>query len=185
MHTNLSYREVLEFTRLSWSESTLLDDDRKGVYLRRGIYNTYRRSFGRVTVSAVTMRRMRYCAKYVVKDNNSNNLVPKYARWSKGYGLDWLKTTEAKEVCFNERLFAYTSDGKPASLDRYYLQRLYCGKKSLYDNIVWKAVFADAPPDKIIEWPLSKQILWHKEHQKMIDSELFRKRLRTFTPIRF
>lgn len=181
LHTSLSWKNCLDAVRHAWSVSTTMDDTRKGNFFIKQKYGVMRRSIGRITVSAVNMRRIRYCAKYVVKECNSNVLVPKFARWSKGYGVDWLKSSEASLVVKNKRLFAYTSDGKPASLSRYFTHRLY--DKPTFSYLVDKLVFASLPPDKLVGTP--SIIIWQKEQEKMYISQVAFSRINAFTPLHF
>lgn len=193
LHCNSDWRTVVEYVKHAWSVSASKDDRRKGNFSLSRTYSVMRRSMGRITVSSVTMRRMRYCAKYVVKDNNSNNLVPKFARWSKGYGYNWLFQPEAKYVRRNCLLFAYTSDGKPASLDRYYLSRLYSSGERVqayllhlrYQDAVTDLISSDSMPDYLLDKPISEQAAWYHEHDRQEVLQYWRLRIRQFTPLHF
>lgn len=179
LHTNMSYKEVLYFVRLAWSVSIPFTEKHKGTFITEGKYRTKRLSIGRLTVSAVNMRRIRYCAKYVVKDNNSEHVVPKYARWSKGYGIDWLKSSEAKELRKNPSLVTYTSDGNPVALPRYLSHRLY--DKETYTKLVDEIVFSELPPDRIIGSP--DIIRWTQDKDNMIKRQIWQSRINIFTPL--
>ena len=178
LHTDLNWYETKEAIKHAWSVSTYTGDLRPGSFIVCGDYTTFRRSIGRISVSSVTMRRIRYCAKYVVKDNNSSALVPKFARWSKKYGIDWLKSSEAKATVDNERIFAFTLDGKPASLSRYYTHRLY--QLEQWNSLVDKLICSQLPPDGVFG---EKYKVWHRENERKNISQINAKRIQTFTPL--
>lgn len=181
LHTNLDWKKIRDLISYSWSESCEKSTS-KGVFRKLGKYETYRVSFGRFSVSAVTMRRIRYCAKYVVKDCNSQELVPKYARWSKNYGIDWLNSYEAKDCELVGRLYAYTQDAKPASLGRYFTHRMF--DKDTYQSLVDRLVFAPAnwPPDAILG-DIKAMRDWSRKKQYEEDSSIAKARISTYTNI--
>lgn len=183
LHTNLSYQDTLDLVRHAWSVE-FPEGSRKGVFTVFGKYQTNRLSMGRVTVSSVTLRRIRYCAKYVVKENGSDKPVPKFARWSKLYGVDWLKSSEAKEVVDNERLYAFTTDGKPASLGRFFTHRLY--NKKQYQSLVDRLVFAPSqwPPDCILG-NIKKMVDWSRKKQAEENNSIGLARIHAFTNLAF
>lgn len=181
LHTNLNWRETRDYVYYAWSKGISQLEQTKGCFEVTNKYLRSRKSMGRISVSAVTLRRMRYCAKYVVKDNNSNALVPKYARWSKGYGIDWLKSSEAKLVSKRKELFAYTSDGKPASLSRYYTHRMFTLKE--WDDIKTRVMTSGLPPDAIVG-NLPSMIKWVSHHELTTRLLEWNMRVNTYTKLR-
>lgn len=181
VHTDLNWRLFRDACMLAWSVSVTGEDSfHKGTFSVSRSYVTHRLSMGRISVSQVNMRRIRYCAKYVVKDNNSNSLVPKFARWSKGYGIDWLKSSEAKTTKLNKVLFSYTSDCKPVFLDRFYTHKLY--DKDTLDSLTLKIALNDYPPDSILG-DYRKMRLFMLEKQKKEYQSYFTSKLLTFNPV--
>ena len=84
LYTDMDWKDCKDACRHCWSmECPKSRIGSLGTFQVNGKYNTWRLSFGRVDVKAVNMRRIRYCAKYVVKDNNDSDVVPKFAEHRK------------------------------------------------------------------------------------------------------
>lgn len=128
--------------------------------VKDGKYKTWRYSFGRVDVKPVNMRRVRYCAKYIVKDTDAKQPVPKFARVSKHLGTGWLLSSEACSVKRCKSLFAYTVDGKRASLGRYFTHRIFT-KEDLRNAVDAYLFEFECPPDGLDE-PAVKR--WYDDH---------------------
>lgn len=126
LFTNYSYKETIEQIRHAWSFSVPADTPvGNGVFSLDRSYSVKRHSYGRNSVSAITMRRIRYVAKYIVKDGKGNDLYPKFARSSKGLGKCFLNTVAAQECKRSLRSFHYTEDGRYTVLPRYITHRLF------------------------------------------------------------
>lgn len=140
-YSDLDWRETLDAFRHAWSvECPPSRRNDPGTFDVVGKYCTRRLSIGRVNLKAVNMRRIRYCAKYVVKDNNSSNVVPKFAYLSHGLGSGFLHSEQARDTRTSRSLYAFSVDGKKCSLGRYYSHRLYTKDelKSLVDDFLKK-----------------------------------------------
>lgn len=128
--------------------------------VKDGKYKTWRFSFGRVDVKPVNMRRVRYCAKYVVKDTDTKQPIPKFARVSKHLGTGWLLSSEARSVVRNKSLFAYTVDGRRASIGRYFTHRIFT--KADLRNAVDAYLFEfENPPENMDRVGVR---MWYDEH---------------------
>lgn len=180
LYSNFNWKETKDACRHAWSMKCPSElRNTPGSFVVKGKYNTWRFSFGRVDVQPVNIRRMRYCAKYVVKDTDSTKEIPKFARVSHQLGIAWLLSDEARSVRANKRLFAYTRDGKPSSIGRYFTHRIFTREqlKSCVD------VFLDefeSPPEGSETGESYK--LWYDEHVAQ-NNALFRASLaRKFIP---
>lgn len=155
LYTNLPWKKCLDEVKHAWSYSVPADTPcGYGVYECKGRYLTKRKLFGLVTLSSINMRRMRYCAKYIVKDNNSSKLVPKFARVSRGLGkcaLTWCR--ELHDINKKQlSTLVYTSDCKPVSLPRYFRKRLFTREE--LDYISLEQIKRDScpfPPINLLE----------------------------------
>lgn len=161
-YSDLDWRAVREAFRRAWSfrcprhmigqPGSFMASDRK--------YRTWRMSFGRVDVKPVNMRRIRYCAKYCIKDTDSKQPVPKFSRISHGLGSAWLLSSEARATRDNKRLFAYTVDSKRASIGRYFTHRLYSRQdlRSVIDDYLFSF---ECPPDGLSRDDVR---IWYDDH---------------------
>lgn len=161
-YSDLNWTETREAVRHAWSVSVPKSSaGMPGVFMQSGTYDTFRKTIGRIDVKPVNMRRMRYVAKYVVKDGNDNKVVPKFARCSKSLGSGFLWSDQARQVRQSKALFAYSVDGKKCSLGRYFTYRLYT--KSELSDLVDKFVDDESAPLDIV--PGSKDSEnWYREH---------------------
>lgn len=125
-YSDLNWQETVDACRRAWSFKC--PEDKRhcpGAFcVKDGKYNTWRFSFGRVDVKPVNIRRIRYCAKYIVKDNSKHE-IPKFARLSHFLGTAWLLTPEARSTRDNKRLFAFVSGGKRSPIGRYFTHRIF------------------------------------------------------------
>lgn len=126
-----------------------------------GKYRTWRFVFGRVDVKPVNIRRMRYCAKYVLKDENLEHEIPTFSRISHFLGSGWLLSHEARSVRSGRRLFAFSIDGKPSSLGRYFTHRIF-KKEELKECIDSYLKEFETPPEGCEVGEKFK--CWHDEH---------------------
>lgn len=162
-YTDMDWNSTREAIRHAWScECPKNRVGEPGTFEVVGKYKTYRLSFGRIDVKSVNIRRMRYVAKYVVKDNNSNSLVPKFARVSHGLGSAFLESEQACMVRKSKSLYAFTVDGKKCSLGRYYLHRLFT--KSELRSLVDLFVASDLAPVELDNESAQVREVWYREH---------------------
>lgn len=167
LYTDMDWKDCKDACRHCWSmECPKSRIGSSGTFPVNGKYDTWRLSFGRVDVKAVNMRRIRYCAKYVVKDNNDSDVVPKFARLSKGLGSGFFESSQARDVRQSKKLYAFSVDGKKCSLGRYYSHRLFTKSElqDLVDDFLEKEDF----PEGIEGSPDYQH--WYDE--KMLDESL-------------
>lgn len=146
LYSNLNWKDTKDACRHAWSMKCPLElRESPGSFLVRGKYNTWRYSFGRVDVLPVNIRRMRYCAKYVLKDENKNHEIPTFARISHSLGSGWLLSSEARAVHDNKRLFAFNVDGKRSSIGRFFTHRIFT-KQELKDCVDKFIGESESPP---------------------------------------
>ena len=145
-YSDMDWKECKDAFRHAWSvECPKFRVGSPGSFMVSNTYDTYRLSMGRVDVKAVNMRRIRYCAKYVVKDNNDNKVVPKFARCSKSLGSGFFESQQAADIRRARSLYGFSVDGKKCSLGRYYTHRLY--KKDELSELVDEFLKKDDPPE--------------------------------------
>ena len=145
-YTDMDWYDCKNACRHAWSVSCPKSRiGSPGSFVVRDKYETHRLSVGRVDVKAVNMRRIRYCAKYVVKDNNDNKVVPKFARLSKSLGSGFFESPQAKDIRTAKNLYGFSVDGKKCSLGRYYTHRLYTKDelRDLVDDFLEKEDFPE------------------------------------------
>lgn len=160
--TDMDWKDCKDACRHCWSvECPRSRLGSPGVFPVVGKYVSHRLAVGRVDVKAVNMRRIRYCAKYVVKDNNDNKVVPKFARMSKSLGSGFFESSQARDTRRAKSLYAYSVDGAKCSLGRYYTHRLYTKQElsELVDDFLAKD---DIPQD--IELGTDDYVHWYNEH---------------------
>lgn len=161
-YSDLNWYDTVSAFRHAWSYRcpSGLRNSPGSFVVKDGKYKTWRMSFGRVDVKPVNMRRIRYCAKYIVKDTDCKQPIPKFARVSKLLGTAWLLSTEARSVKRCKSLFAYTVDGKRASLGRYFTHRIFtkADLRSAVDSYIFEN---ECPPDGLRE---SEVRAWYDEH---------------------
>lgn len=162
-YSDLNWQDTVNAIRRAWSFKCPKELRRTpGSFLvQDGIYKTWRFSFGRVQVKPVNIRRMRYCAKYICKDNDSKQPIPKFARVSNGLGTGFLLTKEANSIKRNKLLFAYTVDGNRASLGRYFTHRIF-SKEELHSAVDCFINDNETPPDGSEGTLLYRS--WYDEH---------------------
>lgn len=126
-YSNENWKTIKDAINHCWSVSVSGDTPvGNGVFSLDRSYSVKRRSIGRITVSSVNMRRIRYCAKYVVKDSNSDPEFPKFARSSKGLGKCCLDDKCFCNACLNSVSYCiYTEDAKPVAIPRYLSHRIF------------------------------------------------------------
>lgn len=160
-YSDLDWRETVEAFRHCWSvECPVSRRGCPGSFIVQGKYLTHRLGIGRVDVKAVNMRRIRYCAKYIVKDGNDNHVVPKFARLSHGLGSGFIESSQARDVRRSRSLYALSVDGKKCSLGRYFTHRIYT--KSELSDLVDDYLFEEFAPDDIIPGTLESES-WYRE----------------------
>lgn len=163
IYTNLSYRDCLDAVRRAWSYSVPSSTPLGyGVFERVGCYKTKRKLLGLVTLSSVNIRRMRYCAKYIVKDTNNSFLVPKFARCSKKLGYCFL--TKSSDWLYNKAnlsLLVQHDDGKPCAMPRYFRKRIFTKSESDLINLQYLKNSSECPFN--IDTQYSKVVQWHQE----------------------
>ena len=161
-YSDMNWTETKDAFRHAWSvecPKNRIGDP--GTFSVNGVYTTYRLSMGRIDVKSVNMRRVRYCAKYIVKDGNDSDVVPKFARLSKGLGLAFIESYQARDIRKSKSLYAFSVDGKKCSLGRYFTHRLYTKDElsALVDDFVFKD---SAPLD--LEPGSIESTNWYREH---------------------
>lgn len=161
-YSNFDWRSTVDAFRRAWSFKCPIElrGTPGSFVVKDGKYKTVRMSFGRVDVKPVNMRRVRYCAKYVIKDTDSKQPVPKFARVSKFLGTAWLLSSEARSVRRTKSLFAYTVDGKRASLGRYFTHRIFT-KEDLRNAVDTYIFDYECPPDGLERDAVRR---WYDEH---------------------
>lgn len=147
LYSNLDWSQTRNACRHAWSMKCPKElRDTPGSFCVDGKYKTWRFVFGRVDVKPVNIRRMRYCAKYVLKDENPNHEISTFARISHFLGNGWLLSDEARAVRSNKRLFAFSLDGKPSSIGRYFTHRIF-KKEELKECVNLFLNECENPPD--------------------------------------
>lgn len=155
-YSDLDWKQTVDAFRHCWSiECPRPRRGCPGSFTVQEKYLTHRLSIGRVDVKSVNMRRIRYCAKYIVKDGNDSHLVPKFAYLSHGLGSGFLESEQARAVRASRSLYAFSVDGKKCSLGRYYTHRLY--KKDELSELVDEFLFDDFAPDDITPGTLESE----------------------------
>lgn len=161
-YSDLDWNQTKDAFRRAWSMKC--PDDLKGTpgsfVVKDGKYKTTRFSFGRIHVKPVNLRRMRYCAKYVIKDTDSKQPVPKFGRCSHFLGSAWLLTGEARSTRQNKRLFAYTSDGQRSSIGRYFTHRIFT--KDELNSCVDSYLREFETPPEGFEFGEAYRLWWHE-----------------------
>lgn len=161
-YSDLNWQETIYACRRAWSFKCPKDKRYSpGAFcVKDGKYKTWRFSFGRVDVKPVNIRRMRYCAKYIVKDS-SNHTIPKFARLSHFLGTAWLLTSEARATRDNKRLFAFVSSGQRSPIGRYFTHRIF--RKEELKQITDKYLFEVENPPEGQEFG-EQYKAWYNEH---------------------
>lgn len=163
LYSDLNWQDTVNAVRRAWSFKCPPDlrNTPGSFVVKDGKYKTHRFSYGRVHVKPVTMRRMRYCAKYICKDTDSKQPIPKFARVSNGLGTAFLLTNEASSIKRNKYLFAFTVDGQRASLGRYFTHRIFTKEElsSAVDNFI---DCYDSPPVEFYGTPQYRD--WYDNH---------------------
>ena len=174
-YSDLNWQDCVNAVRRAWSMKCPVEKrNLPGSFVvKDGSYNTWRRSFGRVEVKPVNMRRIRYCAKYVCKDTDTPHPVKKFGRASCRLGTAFLLSAECLAVRQNKRLFAYTQDGKRASLGRYFTHRIFT-KSELRECVDAFIEEFELPPEGSEFGEKYKR--WFKEHLRQSNA-LFRQSL--------
>lgn len=161
-YSDLNWKDTCDAVRHAWSvECPRNRIGTPGSFVVVGKYTTHRLSMGRVDVKSVNMRRIRYCAKYIVKDDNNSDVVPKFARMSKSLGLGFIESPQAREVREARNLFAFSVDGKKCSLGRFFTHRLYT--KDELSSLVDDYVFEDSAPLDIAPGSNESE-RWYRKH---------------------
>lgn len=162
-YSDLNWNETKDAFRRAWSMKCPreLRNTPGSFCVKDGKYNTWRYSFGRIHIKPVTMRRMRYCAKYIIKQTDVKNPIPKFARVSHHLGTGWLLSSEARATRANKRLFAYTVDGSRSSIGRYFTHRIFT-KQELKECVEDFVGLVDTPPPGS-EFGENYRI-WYDEH---------------------
>lgn len=147
-YSDMNWTETKDAFRRAWSMKC--PDELKNTpgafVVKDGKYKTFRYSFGRIHVKPVNMRRMRYCAKYVVKDDHEKNPIPKFGRISHFLGTAWLLTSEARSTRASKRLFAFVSDSRRSAIGRYFTHRMFT-KQELRECVdIFLEEFETPPP---------------------------------------
>ena len=147
-YSDLNWQDCVNAVRRAWSMKCPSELRHKpgSFVVKDGKYCTWRRSFGRIEVKPVNMRRIRYCAKYVCKDTDTPHEIKKFGRASCRLGSAFLLSAECRAVRQNKRLFAYTQDGKRASLGRYFTHRIF-RKDELRDCVDAFIEEFESPPE--------------------------------------
>lgn len=158
-YSDLNWQDAKDAIRHAWSMSCPREwRHSPGAFVvESGKYRKWRFSFGRVDVKTVNIRRLRYVAKYVVKETQNEKCVPTFSSISNGLGSAWLVSEDAKIVRKNRLLYSRTSDFRVASLGRYYSHMLYT-KSELQDAVDDFINTVESPPpgsefgDKYKRW---------------------------------
>lgn len=139
-YSDLNWQETKDAFRHCWSVQCPKDKmSSSGHFVHHGrSYDTHRYSMGRIDVKSVNIRRMRYVAKYIVKDDDESKIVPKFAFISNGLGSGFLESQQARLVRASKSLYAFSVDGKKCSLPRYFTHRMFTKSelKELVDRYV-------------------------------------------------
>lgn len=156
-YSDLNWNETKDAFRRAWSMKCPqeLRNTPGSFCVKDGKYNTWRFSFGRIHIKPVTTRRMRYCAKYIVKQTDVKNPIPKFARVSHHLGTGWLLSSEARATRANKRLYAYIVDGSRSSIGRYFTHRIFT-KHELKEAV---ADFVDSADTPLLVRSLAKIIV--------------------------
>lgn len=147
-YSDLNWNQTRLALRRAWSVSSSKSCiDEPGVFqVTDGVYKTFRKSIGRVDVKPVNMRRMRYVAKYCLKENPFEKAVRPFYSCSCNFGTGFLLSESARSVKANKQLFAYVGDCKRSSIGRYFTHRIF--SKSELRECVDKYLFdVESPPD--------------------------------------
>lgn len=160
--SDMNWIETKDAFRHAWSvECPRERIGSPGSFAIEGKYRTYRLSMGRIDVKAVNMRRIRYCAKYIVKDDNNGDVVPKFARLSHYLGAGFIRSSQARDIRRSRQLYAFSVDGMKCSLGRYFTHRLYT--KSELSDLVDKFVFDESAPLELTPGTKESEN-WYREH---------------------
>lgn len=171
-YTNQNWSESKSAILHAWSESVPASTPLgSGVFSMDRTYTTKRRSFGRITISAVNMRRIRYCAKYITKDSSKSSELlqeyPKFARMSKGLGKCWLDDKNSVGLCKeNLNPVVYTEDGRAVALPRYLSKQVFSSSQA--EEI--QLMYLRRLPEVSLKLPYVQRVkIWRDIHQREID----------------
>ena len=155
-YSDMDWKQTVDAFRHCWSvECPKSRVGSPGTFTVVNRYETHRLGLGRVDVKSVNMRRIRYCAKYIVKADNDSHLVPKFARLSHGLGSGFLESDQARMTRSASALYAFSVDGKKCSLGRYYTHRLYT--KDELSKLVDDFLFDEFAPDDLTPGTLESE----------------------------
>lgn len=174
-YSDLNWQQTVNAVRHAWSFKCPVElRNTPGSFcVGDGLYRTWRFGYGRVDVKSVNYRRIRYVAKYVVKDSSKDKAVPCFASVSNGLGSAWLLSSEARAVRSNKRLFAYVGDSRPASIGRYFSHRIFT-RDELDECVDAYIRDFESPPDgSEFGEPYRR---WYREHVEM-NNVLYRQSL--------